>query len=518
VLSERLIYKKVKSFKGPELNRKRTLILGTISNYAAIFVSIIVSLISVPIGLHYFGPIRYGIWLVIGSILAYLRTADFGVGLSTLTFMAQTSDSAHHRVILRRSISLLFWVSIVLIMLMIVVSHLFPGWTLILGKVPLDFQEEATTAAIAIAILILFQLPTTIFAAAFSGLQQVHWNRAYGALRSVFVLSALVATVSIGGNLITLAFFTGFVNLLVGIISGVHLFLVHPDVRPRVSERVAAAPSSRVLFISGARFLTLQISALIIWNTDNLVISHYLGPGSVTPYAVTFKLFQMGIFMVNAVTTVLWPMYSRASGEGNWAWIQRTYNRCASTLVMAGGLIWVGGIIFSQAIINLWAGPAAYGGLIEVLALGGYVYLSSFGGSNSSLINGLNPTNIVVVFGVIEAMINLGISLVLVKPLGIGGVAVGTFLASLAINSWFPPLYIKRRTFGKVRLNRIPILTHVLVVGCCVILAMLTTLFLEGWARVGIGIIIIIFYVLLSWRLSPHNFKSLVRQTVLGEK
>jgi len=500
------------------INRKSIFLLSGISNYGAIVVSIVVGLISVPIGLQYFGPVRYGIWLVIGSILAYLRTADFGVGLSTLTFMAQTTDSAHHRVILRRSISLLFWVSIVLIMLMIVVSHLFPGWTLILGKVPLDFQEEATTAAIAIAILILFHLPTTIFAAAFSGLQQVHWNRAYGALRSVFVLSALVATVSIGGNLITLAFFTGFVNLLVGIISGVHLFLVHPDVRPRISERVASAPSSRVLVISGARFLTLQISALIIWNTDNLVISHYLGPEMVTPYAITFKLFQMGLMMVTASIIALWPMYGRAFGRGDWQWLQRTYNRSIFLQIIPGGLVWISGIIFSQVIINLWAGPAAYGGIVVAFALGGYVYISSFGGSNHSLINGLNPTNIVVVFGVIEALLNLGISLVLVKPLGIGGVAVGTFLASLAINSWFPPLYIKRRTFGKVRLNRIPILTHVLVVGCCVILAMLTTLFLEGWARVGIGIIIIIFYVLLSWRLSPHNFKSLVGQTVLGEK
>jgi len=500
----------------PVQSRKKAFLFSGGANYVAIIVSSVVALISIPIGLHYFGPVLYGIWLVIGSILAYLRISDLGVGLSTLTLMAQTSNHSHHRIILRRSISLLLVVSIVSIGTIIAVTHSFPGWSGILGQIPSNLQEEAATAAFAICILTLFQLPTTIFSAAFSGLQQVYWNRAYAAFNSLATLVALVATVLVGGNLVTLAIFTGLGGLLVGIISGIHLFIIHPQIRPRFTERVKDAPSTRFLFTSGIRFLVLGIAALTIMNTDNLVISHFLGPEKVTPYAVTFRFFYICLSIVNGTTIALWPMYGQAFGRNDWNWIQQTYNHSTFLHVLGGGLIWIGGIIFSQVIINLWVGPVAYGGIVVAFALGGYVYISSFTGSNVNLVNGLNPTNIVVIFGLIEAALNLGISLTLIGQLGIGGVAMGTLIASLAVNSWFHPVYIRHRTSKRVTLNTQPILTHLFVVVPCVVLAMFTALYSSGdGMRVAMGIAIIILYLALSWWVMPRNLQNLTKGALL---
>lgn len=498
----------------PVQSRKKTFLFSGIANYAAIIVSSVIALVSIPIGLHYFGPVLYGIWFVIGSILAYLRIADLGVGLSTLTLMAQTSNHSHHRVILSRSISLLLVVSIVAFGTIIAVTHAFPGWWGILGQIPPNLQDEAATAALAICILTLFQLPTTIFPAAFSGLQQVYWNRAYGAFHSVVGLCALLATVSVGGNLVTLAILTGLGSLLVGIISGFHLFIKHPQIRPRFREQVTEAPSTKFLFSSGIRFLFLGIAALVIMSTDNLVISHFLGPEMVTPYAVTFKLFFTCLLIVNGTTIALWPMYGQAFGRNDWSWIQQTYNHVTFLHVLGGGLIWIGGIIFAQVIINLWVGPVAYGGIVVVFALGGYVYISSFTGSNVNLVNGLNPTNIVVIFGLIEAALNLGISLALIGPLGIGGVALGTLIASSAVNSWFHPLYIQHRTLKKVTLDTQPFLTHLFVVILCVILAMFTVFYASGdGMRIAMGAVIISSYLALSWWVMPRSLQILTKET-----
>jgi O-antigen/teichoic acid export membrane protein len=145
-----------------------------------------------------------------------------------------------------------------------------------------------------------------------------------------------------------------------------------------------------------------------------------------------------------------------------------------------------------------------------VFALGGYAYLCSFGGSNASLINGLNPKNIVVVFGLIESAINLGISLVLVRPLGIGGVALGTFIASLSINSWFAPLYIQRQTQKKVFLRIQPILKHTFfAVIPGVIFAIIINLYLfNELIQIILGVVIIVLYLILSWKIMPVDLKS----------
>lgn len=495
-------------------NRKRVFFLSGISNYGAIIVSFFVVLISVPIGLHYFGPVKYGIWFVISSILAYLRMSDFGIGVSTLTLMAQATNPDQKRVILRRSIGLLLKISAVFIGIVLVVTYLFPGWIGILGKIPSNLQGEVTIATFAIVILTVFQLPVTIFSAAFSGLQQVYWNRIYASFHSISALGALLATVLVGGNLVTLAIFTGLGSILVGIISGIHLFLMHPQIRPRLTEHVSSAQSTKFLFTSGARFFCLQIASLIILNTDNLVISNFLGPEEVTPYAVTFKAFYMCLIIINGSIFALWPMYSQAAGKNDWNWIQRTYNVFSLPLLIGGGLVWIGGIIFFESIINLWAGPVAYGGLLMVFALGGYVYLSSFTGSNVSIVNGLNPTNIVVIFAIIEAIVNLGISIMLVGSLGIGGVALGTFIASLVVNTWFHPFYINYRTSKRVSLEIKPIVTHSLVVITCVIFALLTNLFLSTqWTQFAAGTIIIILYLVLSWWVIPINHRGLIKDT-----
>lgn len=503
----------------PILNRKKIFLWGAASNYIAIIVSVIVALISVPIGLRYFGPVLYGIWLVIGSVLGYLRWCDFGIGAAVVTLMSQSTKSSNQRAILRYSIYLLVLISAALLIIIFIFVSLFPGWVGIIGKIPLNFQREASSALLAIVILTLFHLPMSVFLSTFSGIQKVHWNRFYSALYSVVTLIALLATVLVKGNLITLAVFTGIGNILVGVISGLHLFFLNPHIRLKsTNERETNnVPTIKLIFSSGIRFFALQLAALIILNTDNLVISHFLGPEKVTSYGVTFKLFYIFLTVINGSIAALWPMVGQAVGKNDYIWIQKAYNNVVLPLLIAGGGIWIGGIIFSESIINLWAGSYAYGGLVTAFALGGYVYLSSFTGINVSIANALNPTKIVVVFGFVEAILNLGLSLTLVKPLGIGGVALGTFIAALLTSSWFYPIYIKHRTFRKVTLEAKPIIIHIFIAISCVILSLLTVIYSYiGWVRFVIGNGIIILYLTLSWRVVSQDARNLMKDTLIS--
>ena len=69
----------------PSQGRKKTFLLGTVYSYGTTIVSVIVGVISVPIGLHYFGPVRYGIWAVISSVIAYLNLSNLGVTAAAQT-------------------------------------------------------------------------------------------------------------------------------------------------------------------------------------------------------------------------------------------------------------------------------------------------------------------------------------------------------------------------------------------------------------------------------------------------
>ncbi len=494
------------------LSRRKIFLLGNTASLGAKGVSILVSLVSVPITLHYFGPVRYGIWMVISSIITYLTLSRFGISAAAQALVAKSVDPSHQRIILRRSFSLSVFTSLAFLSTFLLLAHLFPAWIGVLGKIPSSLLDEAREAALAMGVLFLLRVPTEVFGAAFTGLQEMYWTQFYAALGTIVGLGMLVATVLLKGNLVTLAMLRGFGGLAVGMLSGMHLLMTHSDIRPRLMERVMEAPSVRFILTSGARFFIIGIAVIIIWNTDNLVISHFLGPGEVTPYAVTFRLFSVGFGLFTMINGVLWPMYGRAAGMNQWAWIQRIYDRVTSLLPVLGGLLWVGGIAFVRDIINVWTGPVAYGGILVVIALGGYGYLLSLVNCHSTILMSLNTTRNLVIFSLMEAAMNLGFSLALVGPLGIGGVALGTLLGSLVTVFWLLPLDVARQTGEKVKFHTRSVVNHAATVLFPALIAvyLLGAYGPVGWRGVLAKAAVIALYLGFSWRIAPLDLRHFI--------
>ena len=176
-------------------SRKKIFLLGTASSYVTTIVSIVVGLISVPVGLHYFGVVRYGIWAVISSVIAYLGLSNLGITTAAGVLTAKASEPFEQWTVLRRSLLLLLISSAVVLGVVLGIVHFFPGWVVVLGKIPADLHGEAAEAAIAVAILFLLNLPLTVFAAGFVGRQKVYWERAYASFTTVAGLLALIFTV-----------------------------------------------------------------------------------------------------------------------------------------------------------------------------------------------------------------------------------------------------------------------------------------------------------------------------------
>jgi len=495
-------------------SRKKTFLLGTASHYGTTIVSIVVGVASVPIGLHYFGVVRYGIWAVIASVIAYLSLSNLGITTAAATLTAKSSEPFEQWAVLRRSLFLLLISSAVVLGGVLGIAHFYPGWVVVLGKIPVDLHGEAAEAAIAVVILFLLNLPLTVFSYGFVGRQKVYWERFYASLTTIAGLLALVLTVFLlKGNLITLALFTGIARLLVSIACASHFLVSNSELRQKFDKAISEEFSTKSIFTSGIRFLAIGIAVAIVWNTGNLVISHLLGAEMVTPYAVTFTLFNVGFSISIAVNGALWPMYGQSAGRNQWEWVQQTYNHVVHLLPIVGGLLWIGGIAFAREVITLWAGPEAYGGLLVVIALGGYGYTLSLVNSHATMLIALNRTKRLVVYEWLDAGANLGMSLALVRVLGIGGVALGMFLGSFLTVFWLLPRDVTRQTAGKVSIHIRPVISHAIgAMFPCLACVLLSYLFAPvAWMRVTINIFIVILYLALSWRIMSPDTRSLVK-------
>ena len=223
--------------------RKKVFFLSTISAYGTNIVSIAVGLISVPIGLHYFGPVRYGIWAVISSIIAYLSMSSLGINTGATVLTAKAAKPFEQWTVLRRSLFLLVVSSTVVLSIVLGIAHFYPRWVVILGKISPTFRNEASKAMIAVAVLFLLNLPLTVFFSGFTGLQKLYWERFYISLTKIVELIALILTVLVKGSLISLALLRGAGVLLVSIICASHFLISNSEIRQRSSKPIRKPPT-----------------------------------------------------------------------------------------------------------------------------------------------------------------------------------------------------------------------------------------------------------------------------------
>jgi O-antigen/teichoic acid export membrane protein len=92
--------------------------------------------------------------------------------------------------------------------------------------------------------------------------------------------------------------------------------------RPSLIERSAV----KQLLSSGSSFFLIQVAGVVVFSSDNLVVSHYLGAAEVTPYSVTWRLVGMAAALQYLVFPAPWPAYAEAHARQDFAWIRRTFS------------------------------------------------------------------------------------------------------------------------------------------------------------------------------------------------
>ena len=141
-----------------------------------------------------------------------------------------------------------------------------------------------------------------------------------------------------------------------------------PWLRPRVTElpqrqRQKSSPYRSFFFM-------LQMGVTLIYGSDNLIITQFLGPEAVTQYAIPYQMFSLSLVIFNIVIAPLWPAYGEAIARGDIAWVQKTLNRSLKIILLSTGVVSLFLVIFGNQLLNIWVGPKISPSLLLNLGLG----------------------------------------------------------------------------------------------------------------------------------------------------
>ena len=390
--------------------------------------NIAISLVLVPLTIHYINPTQYGIWITLSSIIGWFGFFDIGLGNGLRNRFAESVANGKHdlaRIYVSTTYAIL---SIIIITVLIIFFCINPylSWSKILNAPPHMAGELSLLALIVFVffcIQLVVQLITTVLTANQQPAKASFYNL-LGSLLSLLVIYILTKTTS--GNLIYLGFSLSLMPVLVLIFSSIWLYS-HKYRKYAPSIKYVNFKFIPNLIGLGIKFFILQIAVVILYQTSNIIIAQLFGPEQVTPYNIAYKYFSIVPMIMSITIMPFWSAFTEAWVKKDILWIKNTMKKLRYfwAILSTAALIM---LIFSNFIYRIWIGKDIIVPASVSIVLAVYVIINAWNGIYSHFLNGVGIIRLQLYSAIFGMAVNIPMAVYFGKIIGISGVILSTVL------------------------------------------------------------------------------------------
>jgi O-antigen/teichoic acid export membrane protein len=422
---------------------KKLIIRGIYLNYVYLFVGLILSFLLTPIIIHSLGQAAYGLWVVFGSIVGYLGLLDFGMNVSTVKYTAEF-HARNEQDNLNKHISTIFLgfvlIGILIILVCFGLAPFIPG----LFNIPEDLVSVGRIAFLMMGLNVALGLLGATFGNMIYGYQRVDAWKTIGIIQAIANASFVIVFLQLGFGLIGVVV-ASLLTILISI--GLYLlFLRRSNYGIVISPKLADFSTIKKIAPYSIRSFVLSLTSQVLYYTDNIVIGIFLGASVVTKYSVAYRLCFFATYIFSVITQTIFPTFTKLYAMEDSERLKSLYLKTVkiSIAIMVPIGLFLG--FFGRSFINLWVGEENFVGINALLVLIFMDFLHSFGTPPGLLLQAIGKNKAFVYSEILNASLNLLLSIILVTKIGLIGVALGTLFASACTSSWIVPLLACKHT------------------------------------------------------------------------
>jgi O-antigen/teichoic acid export membrane protein len=389
---------------------------------------IAISLVLVPLTINYINPTRYGIWLTLSSVVAWLSFFDIGFGNGLRNKLAEAlaiGEVELARIYVSTTYAILSMIICVVLVLFLCINP-FLNWAKILNTDP-DMAGELGILVIIVFVFFclrfVFQLINTVLSANQEPAKASFFDF-LGHLFSLVIIFILTKTVE--GNLVLLGTVFSLTPVLVLILSSLW-FYRNTYSRFAPSIKYVRFSYARNLMSLGIKFFIIQIAALVLFNTNNIIVTQLFGPQEVTTFNVSFKLFSIITMMFSIIAIPLWSAFTDAYAKEEFGWIKNTLSKVRKvwvilivlTIMLLSGSPWI---------YKMWVGDAVTVPFALSAAMGSYVIVYIWQTMHVFFLNGIGKIRLQLYLVIFSGLVNIPLAIFLGKKIGLVGITLTSTL------------------------------------------------------------------------------------------
>lgn len=320
-------------------------------------ISVIISLIYVPIVLGFLDQEKYGIWVTLTTIVRWIRLADMGIGggmrlkLSEAIALKQYQKGRMHVSTTYGIVGGIF--IFILIVFHIINPHL--NWQNILNSALIPQFELVRLASITVSFIVLGFILKTV-----TSVYLAHGNSMAEGFIDLIMTSVtllliwLVSKFADKGNLILLAIIVTGIPFFAYIVFSIYTFYYkYPHLKP--SYKLIKVKESRSLLVLSLQSFMSTITYFIIYGSLPFVVTHLFGPNEVTVFNIAYSIFNVPILLIGLLVHPIKPLVTLAYTKRDNDWIRLMLRKLniISLIIVVGTIIM---ILLNQFIYRLWIG------------------------------------------------------------------------------------------------------------------------------------------------------------------
>ncbi len=238
-------------------------------------------------------------------------------------------------------------------------------------------------------------------------------------------------------SLIYVALIYGISTIIVGVFFSAQFFRKQKQITPSI--RFFKKRTIYSLFGLSINFFIIQLCMIIIFSTDNVIISKLLGPSEVASYDIVLKLFQVIITFTIIIQDPFWALYADAFEKKDFSWIKKTIKRW-NILFFPFLIIVLLLMYFARPVIKFWLQYDLKIPESLIICMGIFVIVRAYGIIYMFFLNGIGKIKLQMWLYVFGALINIPLSIYFVKYMNLGssGVILGTICSLISMSIALP--------------------------------------------------------------------------------
>jgi O-antigen/teichoic acid export membrane protein len=466
---------------------------GALLSYAALMVSMAVTLAYTPFMLRQLGQAEYGLFALVNTTIAYLTILDFGFGNAIVRYTAKyraEQDRAKEESL--HGMFLLLYVGIGLLAFLLALVLVFNVEWMFSAALT---KEELVTAKILMwlaAINLGVSFPFSVFSSIVSGYERFIYAKALNLVRLIINPLLMVLILLLGFKAVGLIAATTVLNSCFNM-SNLYYCKKHLNMKMRFSE-FDGGLFKEICGYSFFVFLNLIVDRLY-WTTGQFLLGVFVGTAAVAVYSIGLQFVNsLYIPFSTATSGMFLPRVTQIS-------LKETPERELSDMfIKVGriqfiilGLILTGFYLYGRQFIHLWAGPDYAQSYLVALILMVPLTIPLIQNLGISILQARNMHAFRSVVYLVIAIVNVAISIPMIKWWGPAGCAIGTAASLVAGQIVIMNLYYRSR----IKLQIIKFWVEIFKMGPAMVMSLAVGMLVLKWMSanhiVGLAVNVVVY-------------------------